>query len=284
MSKKDLKIKRWRVTHKKLFEFLDRKIATGNEIRDWVADCVVYFSEVNIQENIINNFINKLDYYEVKKVEDKNNLQTDYIFNIHKEEKDNLISGIGPFPSVENGYVITFNNNRLSPKYADKTQMTIIFIAFKVAERILDNYEEEETIVPNYILEEFNTEKTQDIYLSLKSIQTAYEKRSSKNIVTPIVTTTELVCKLIPELVNKRDISEKLNKIYSDEKILKKYMINKEIVWALNNSRIIRNYDIHYPKKENHTTLYEAVGYCHLLILFISSLLASGEIKLQTSE
>jgi hypothetical protein len=172
-------------------------------------------------------------------------------------------------------------NRFIGSKQFDRTRMTPILVSFKVAENIINNYEEEERIIPKTLLKEFNTEKTQDIYVSLNSVQSSYEKRSSKNILTPVITTTELICKLIPELKNKPQIKDKLNKIYSEETILKKYNIDKEIVWALNNSRIIRNYDIHNPKKDNHTTLYEAVGYCHLLVLFISSLLASGEIKLK---
>lgn len=278
-----LKIKKLRKTHNELLSFLNKEKATGSEIRNWVADCVVYFSEINLQQNIINNFINKIEFYEKEEFEE-DTMDLSSVYDIHKlkKTKTKIKTGIGPFPFAkdEDGYIISKNNNRLSPEYSDTTQMTIIFIAFKVAEKILDNYEDEERIIPKYLLNELNKKETQDIYLSLKSIQTSYETRSSKNILAFVVTTTELICKLIPELNDKKYLSDKLNKIYSNETIIKKYNLNKEVIWAINNSRIIRNYDIHSPKKANHTTIYEVVGYCHLLILFISSLLASGEIKL----
>ena len=281
MSRVNIKVNKWRKKHKELFNFLDNKKATGEEIRTWISDCVAYFTEIKMQPNIITYFIERFDYYD-KIVELENNekiLAPIYEGYHDNRKKTKHEIGIGPFPFDGDGYIIKDNNNRLSPKFANKGQMTMISVAFKVAEKLIDDYEDEERIIPKYILNEFNTTKNQKIYISLKSIQESYEKRSSKNILAPIITTTELVCKLIPELDNQKELSKKINKLYSDKLIYEKYKIDKEVIWALNNSRIIRNCDIHYPQKENNTTMFEAVSYCHILILFITGIISSGEIK-----
>ncbi len=90
-----------------------------------------------------------------------------------------------------------------------------------------------------------------------------------------------MICNLIPEIQKlDKKIGFKINKLYEDKEIRYKYNLNKEVLWALNNARIIRNIDIHPSRRLNDTTLHEAIGYCHILVLFISSLLASGKIKI----
>lgn len=277
MSKKILKIKEWRKTQKRLTDFVNTSdIVTGGEIRDWIADCIVHFTEIKMEPNIIAYFLSKLEYNE-KKVEQKSPVVYNLMVDSDENEKN-----IGPFVfdyDTRKGYKIK-SSNRLNLKTGGRVYMTPILVAFKVAENIINNYEEEERIIPKTLLNEFNTEKTQGIYLAMESTQSAYENKNTKSILASLITTTGLICELIPELVLIKDVGPKLKKIYETKLIYVKYNIDRETIWSLNNSRIIRNYDIHNPKKENNTTLYEAVGYCHLLVLFISSLLASGEIKL----
>ncbi|MBP6974805.1 MAG: hypothetical protein KBB54_02570 [Candidatus Pacebacteria bacterium] len=282
MSTNGLKIKKWKKTHKELLKFIENEnTVTGDEIRDWIAKCIVYFTEIGVQPHITDFFLSRLEFHKEKSGKKNFILYNPAGFN---DEEDNYEyeTGIGPFifSSNERGYIVKNGINRLENKQADRTRMTPILVAFKVAENILNNYEEEERIIPSNLLTEFNTEKTQGIYLAIQGIQNAYEKKDSKNILASVITTTSLVFNLIPELASVKDIGPKIKKAYETEKIYKKYNLNREILWGINNSRIIRNYDIHNPKNENHTTLQEALGYCHLLVLLISSLLASGEIKL----
>lgn len=281
MDKNILKIKRWKITHKKLLKFIENNNSvSGDEIRDWIAQCIVYFTEVGVKPNIIDFFLSRLEYRKEKV--GKKILHIAYS-NEDEDDKYEFETGIGPFvfDSYSGKYIVTDTVNRLiGQKQVNRTKMTPILVAFKVAENIFNNYEEEERIIPKSLLNEFMSEKTQGIYLAMESIQTSYEKKNSKNILASIVTTTSLILGLIPELDNIKDIGPKIKKTYETEAIYKKYNLNREVLWSLNNSRIIRNYDIHNPKKSNHTTFYEAVGYCHLLILFISSLLASGKVKI----
>lgn len=156
--------------------------------------------------------------------------------------------------------------------------MTQIKVAFNVAKNIIDNYEYDERIIPKTIMNEFDNEKNQNMLITLKSIQNFYEKGDKKGLMTSLVTATDLLLKLIPE-VAKFKINKKLSTIYDDKVLQEKYALNKEVIWSLNNSRIIRNEDIHNPLEENNTTLLEAVGYAHMLVLLISSTMASGKLK-----
>ena len=230
---------------------------------------------MGVQPNIIDFFLSKLEHRRDRV--GKRSFVLASIYDIQDEEdKYHHETGIGPFVLNSDDYrsFITPEQKRI-----DQTKMTPVLVAFNVAENIINNYEEEERIVPRAILNEFDNESTRGIHLALESIQNSYEKKSAKDMLTPIVTATDLICNLIPELAGIKDVGPKIKKIYETEKIYSKYNINREVLWSLNNSRIIRNYDIHKPEKFNHTSLHEAVGYTHLLILLISSLFSSGNLQ-----
>lgn len=289
MDKDILKIKKWRKTHEELLKFInDNNICTGDEIRTWIAQSIVHFTEVGVPQNIVDYFLSKLDYYKEKDGK-KSQLDNPVYFSgtypqYNDEDKYYYKTGIGPFvfDKSANGYVVKDTVNRLiDSKQVDRTKMTPVLVAFKVAENIIDNYEESERVIPKILINEFNKEGTQGIYTTMQDVQNSYEKRNAKDILVPLITLTELICNLIPEIKElDKKISFKINKLYEDKGLRDKYHLNTEVLWALNNARIIRNCDIHNPETLNGTTLYEAVGYCHILVLFISSLLASGEIKL----
>ncbi len=286
MDKDILKVQRWRKTHQELSDFLESdEVRTGDDIRTWIAQSIVHFTEVGVPQNIVDYFLSKLDYYKEKNGK-KFLLASDmfYVHNRDDDDKYHYKTGIGPFIFDENagGYVVKDVVNRLiDSKKVDRTKMTPIFVAFKVAKNIIDNYEEGERVIPKSLINEFNKEETQGIYTTMQDVQNSYEKRNAKDILVPLITLTELICNLVPEIqVLDKKLNAKINKLYEDRDIRDKYHLNKEVLWALNNARIIRNIDIHKPETLNETTLYEAVGYCHMLVLFISSLLASGKIKL----
>ena len=155
---------------------------------------------------------------------------------------------------------------------------TPVLVALSVSRSIVDRLEDEERLVSNTLIKLFESEKHQPIKLALESVETNYQTRDACGMMSSLITATELICKLIPELENERKISKCLKQLFDDEKLLEKYKINQEIVWALNNARIIRNEEIVHLK-QGHTgtvSMYEAVGYAHLLLLFTNSLLASG--------
>lgn len=294
MDKDILKIQKWRKTHKKLLEFIESDtVRSGDDIRGWIAESIVYFTEVGVTQNIVDYFLSRLEYYKEKDGK-KYFIDSDVMvpglnlkFQQDDEDKYYYKVGIGPFTFDKNagGYVVKDVINRLlvDSKQVDRTKMTPILVAFKVAENILDNYEESERIIPKILIDEFNREQTQGIYIAMQDIQSSYEKRNAKDILIPLITLTDLICSLIPEIQKlppKTGLGVKITKLYEDKDLRTKYSLDKEVLWALNNARIVRNCDIHKPETLNETTLYESVGYSHVLVLFISSLLASGKIKL----
>jgi len=286
MNKDIQKFNEWRKMHKKLLSFVQRKeLATGDQIRDWFAECVVYFTEINIGQSILEYFISGLKHWtrEIKKNKDYLSARITMPAGLTAFNDEKIIeydTGLGPWPFDPNakGYVI--NNCKKSDKSIDKTQTTFIKVAFKVAENLLKRYENQERIVQKSLINEFEKAEKSSISISLKEIQRSYEKRDPTNMLKALITTTDSVLKLIPELSKLNKLNKKLLKIYSEKTLREKYGINPEIIWSLNNSRIIRNQDSHEPLELNNTTLFEAVGYTHILILFINSILASGNLKL----
>lgn len=279
MQKNILKINRWKETQKRLFDFIQTdQFVTGEQIRNWIADCIVFFSELKMENYIVEFFLSKLDFVEKQTTMKRNSWE----FNpaglpLNEIYIDHIT--IGPFTWSERGYSIT-DDNRLTGTRGGRPQLTPIIVAFKIAEHIVENYEDEERVIPKTILNQFENLGNKAIYLSLKGIQDSYNSKDTKGMLSSLITATDLICGLIPELKGKNEIKKKLDKIYSDATILSRYTINNEYIWALNNSRLVRNCEEHNPKIENHTTLFECVSYCHILVLFTSSLIASGEILL----
>ena len=124
--------------------------------------------------------------------------------------------------------------------------------------------------------------ETRSLAVSLRTLQIAFDMNDTQTMLTACITSTDSLLKLLPELSNLKKLLPKLMRVYGSKDIQKKYSIKDEIIWALNNARIIRNFDTHEPDESNKTTLYEAVGYCHLLVLLINSMLSSGNLALST--
>ncbi len=202
-------------------------------------------------------------------------LPVDQIY-IEEEEE----SFIGPFKFVGNGYIIN-SGNRLTGKSGGKVKMTPILVAFKVAQNIINTYKDQNNIVPKILITELEKyTETKGLSLSLSAIQVAFDKNDVDSMLTPIITSTDLILGQIPELSKEKNLKPKIQIAHDTKIFYEKYSMDPEILWSINNSRIIRNYNIHKPIKTNGTTSYEAVGYTHLLCLLISSILSSGELTL----
>lgn len=276
MSIKTLQIKKWNDTQKKLLKFLENtEPVTGSVIRVWIANCIVHFTEVNVPQNIVAYFLTKMEHVSVKGIK-----IPDVTYPTNRAYEEEEESFIGPFEFVGNGY-ITNQGNRLTGKSGGVVKMTPILVAFKVAQNLIDTYKNQNNIVPKILvteLEKYN--ETKGLSLSLNAIQVAFETDDIDSMLTPIVTSTDLILKQIPELSSQKDLKPKIQNAHDNRSIYEKYSMDPEILWSMNNSRIIRNYNIHKPIKNNGTTGYEAVGYTHLLCLLISSILSSGKLNL----
>lgn len=272
MHPNSLNLIRLKDTQNRLSNFLEAdSYITGDEIRQWISESVVHFTELNVPQNIIQFFLERLEYKDIK-------------------YDDNLSALMGPSgthgPFVYRrgfGYEIK-KENRLSGKEGGSTKMTPILVAFKVAENLINRYEDTLMLVSQSLINELDRyNETKTISVSLSSVQTSYNERDSKNILAALISTTDSMLRLIPELSETKDIGPKIKKAYEVKEIYEKYSMSREILWSLNNARIIRNIDIHNPTKNNETPIFEAVSYSHLLILLIISMLSSGELCLTES-
>ena len=287
MSIEIIQINKWNNTQQELLSFLKKtNYITGDDIREWISNCIVHFTEINVPQNIVAYFLTKMEYVTVRGKKRKeptlvrplgyyNHLDEDFYDEYYKERF------IGPFGYIEDeGYIIK-TDNRLSGQTGGHVKMTPILVAFKVAQNLINIFEDQNRIIPKILiteLEKYNETKTTSF--SLERIQNGFQIRDASMMLTSIITATDSVLKLIPELSKQEDLKPRIQTAHDRNDIYEKYLMNPQILWALNNSRIIRNHYIHQPAKSDVTTMYEVTSCTHLLNLLISSMLASGNLIL----
>ncbi len=265
-----LNIQRLRDTQKRLYNFLDTQgWINGDDIRQWISECVVHFTELNVPPNIIQIFLERLEYRDIER-------ESSFISDFFEPSGTH-----GPFVYHEGfGYKITAEN-RLTGKEGGKTKMTPIMVSFKVAENLILKYEDELRLIPLTLINVLtNYSETQSIGVSLSAVQSAYEVKDPKKMLVALISATDTILKLIPELSDGEDIFPKIRKAYETKDLYNKYSINREILWSLNNARIVRNIDMHAPNTDSETPIYEAVSYAHLLVLLTLSIFSSGNLNL----
>jgi hypothetical protein len=256
MSIKLEQLKKQQAKIEAFWERIKVKSVDGTDLRKWVVDSVVHFTEVGVSTNLIDLFIKRCEFQE--------------------DINGRTSHGIFKFNVFKFGYVL-----KNSGESRDTSPFIIpVQVALSVSRMLVDKYEEEERIVPRSLIRLFDTEKHQSIKLALEGIESNYQTKDPNGMLGPLVTAAELICRLAPEVEKEKNVSACLNKFY-EEKLYEKYHIKKEIIWGLNTARIIRNEEVVHTKPEyagNNISMYEAVGYAHLLVLFTDSLLASGNV------
>lgn len=281
MSIETIQMKKWNERQLKLRNFLSKtEPVWGDEIREWIAESIVHFTEIGVPQNIVSYFLEKMEHVSIKgeKIPDSPLVFVGVQPVLNKEEENSFI---GPFQYIKNeGYQIN-SENRLTNKSGGKVKMTPVLVAFEVAQNLINTYKDSNSIVPNILITELEKyTETKALSLSLKTIQTNFEKNNMNSMLTGVTTSTELTLNQISELTNCTKLKPKIQKAYDTKAIYIKYSINREVLWALNNSRIIRNHNEHGLSTSNNTTTYEAISYTHLLCLLISSILSSGNLIL----
>jgi len=255
MNTKLEKLKTKQAEIETFFEKAKTKVIMGPELRKWIVDSVTHFAEIGINENLIDLFLNSCAY--------------------RKDKEGKRSHGVFEFRLLKKGYVLEDygRSKDISPFIVP------IHVALSVSRMLVDKYEEEERIIPKSLTNIFQTEKHHSIKLALESIESNYQTKDPRGMMGPLVTATELICKLIPEIADEINVNACLRRLYEEKALRDKYRINKDVVWSLNSARIIRNEEVIHakPEHEGNISIYEAVGYTHLLVLFADSLLASGQ-------
>lgn len=259
-----------------LKSFLDKGSFTEEEIISWVSDCVALFSVIGVSESVISSFLKTFENHlpKERKVAMEDELGLGSNFTAYKYGKHERFF-FGPFykDSSYGNYTNLFKGGSFI--YLD--------VALRTAEEIINSKVETERIIPKSLIQCFNTEKTQNIKVSLESIESNYQSKDSRGMISPIVTIMDGLLGLLPEMQKMHKVSSKLDELHKQKEICDKYFLNQHIVWSLNTSRLIRNEEIEHQKKQHlgNIPMYEATGYAHLLILFINSVLASGQVNLE---
>jgi hypothetical protein len=227
-----------------------------SEIYDWIAECSSLFSEVEVNQAVINNF---LKFFEFST----------------KEEEDGLVKRIGPFVTVGRRSKIYGLSSIFDFKYSK--------IAFRCARVNLDKLIEEERIVPIWLLDGLSSNNyTKNLYSSLELVENCYQKRDKNGMIMNTNNLLDSVLNLDEDLKNsgKNSLCKKFDLLLKDGNKLSKLGVSKDIVSALNSFRLIRNKKVvHADSPLRHDIPFlVAVSFAYLTIFFLESFILNSEI------
>jgi hypothetical protein len=219
----------------------------GDDIREWIIKGVSHLTEVGVGANIIDLFIDSSKFSEYPP------------------------SGFLGFGSHGIFAAHSFYGYRLK----GEPYVLPIRVALGTARMLIEKYEDEERLIPKTLIRIFRKENHQSIKTALESIQSNYETKNVPAMVTSLVSATELICNLIPELSLEKGLGFNLNRLYESKDLIQKYSLNREVLWSLNNARIIRNDIVHLKENKGiKISFHEAVSYGHIFLIFINELLS----------
>lgn len=240
-----------------LTKFLARNDVLEEDIVAWVSDCVSIFSQLKIPAIIISDFIN---YYKPRENNPETIAEVRVMGNFEKNKFHNL-------------------NNFYKPKY----RSYLSYIAFKVAKNILKKIEEEERVVPFWLIKNLlDKREYSNILSSLNLIEQNYEDNDGDGIVKNSIALLENILDLHGDLKIKDTLSNKLRTAINSPEIMEKFGVTKEFVYALDNSRLVRNIQsTHKRKKTNYDIPFlVAVSSAYLIILMLEITISTGELVL----
>lgn len=252
-----MKVKKLKQDYRKLYGFLSRKNIGTRDIVDWISDCVAFFSTVKVNESIISVFMDSFKEGEVW---------------------DGLRGHFGPFAATIVGYYSMKDENSIFKSGNLYGRRVATEIAFRTAKSIILNLEDAERLVPKTLLIYFNENTSySQIASSLEMMEQNFEKKDAQALAQNSITLLESILDLEQSLVG-QDLSNKLRRLCADTTLLDKFGARKEIVHALDNSRLLRNqltthksipieYDIPFAV---------SLGTAYLVIMFLQITMATG--------
>lgn len=226
----------------------------GPVLRKWIVEAIVHFVNVGVDPTIINIFFEGLRF----------------------NDDGSRVTHGAYSKSHFGGYKRKF----LLVKPENNPYTTPIEIALKVSRLLVDKYEDSEKIIPKSLLALFNDEKNLPIKLAFEGIESNYQSGNAKGMASSVVTAIDLLTAGIDELTDIKSLKIRLEKLHQSKELFEKYEINREIIWALNTARIVRNYEVEHLDlaSSGEVIMREAVGTAHILVLFANSLFASSKI------
>ena len=231
--------------------FEKKKIFQENEIIEWVAYCVALFSKTGVNSEIISDFLK--------------------FFGCFRTKRDKLpwiIYKLGPF-----------SRSYGSDSYELEGSLYYKKIAFTSARTILKNKQEEEKLVPSWLIKNLSDKKYSNLISSLELIEKSYQDKNADGLVKNSLTLLDSVLNFDSKLKLKKP-KGKLNCLIDDENEREKFGVSKDFVTALNNNRVIRNEEVIHkdlPLKYNIPFLV-SLSFAHLVLLFLEITIITGKI------
>jgi len=234
--------------------FLDEDVHFEDEIIHWVSSCAEFFLRVGLNDIVISAFIN---------------------FYLLKKEKRN--TGILSYQVKKMG---NFEVGELSYAYEKIEESYMAKVAFTIARGILKQKEEEERLVPIWIIRQLSNENIyQNIVSSLELIEENYQDKNADGLLKNSITLLENILDLDTELSGEK-LNKKIKELIKNDEKKELFGIGKEIVFALDNSRLVRNIKgVHKTRPMKYDIPFLiAVSNAYLVILMLEMALSCGEV------
>lgn len=234
----------------------DQKIFIESEILEWVAESVVIFTELSVNDVVVENF---LDFSKLK-IEYKEN----------ETEKR-----IGPFVTV----------GSMSKEYwlSNIIDFNHVKIAFSCARKNLEKIENDIRLIPKYLSNSFkNDENYKQIGYILESLEDSYVNKDVGGIISKSFNLVEEILNIDEDFKkSKAGVKDKLGILIKNPSKREKFGVDIQVLDALNNFRVIRNKKVVHnslPIKSN-IPMISAISIASLAILFLEVVFANKKIK-----
>ena len=172
------------------------------EIINWIADCVVVFSEIGVNGIIIDDFL-KFCGYKTEKIKVTESMLI--IQNSHHKQYVE-VKHLGPFREIveDTGSRIPTIPTVRHGCYKLHDSSYYVRVAFAAAQAIFKKKIEEEKIVHNWIINYFSDDKYSHVLASLELIEKAYQDRNSDGLLSNTITLLDSILNFDNELKEKK--------------------------------------------------------------------------------
>lgn len=238
-----------------------------NDLFDWVAMTISLFREINLEDTFIKGFIDS--------------------FDINKERTrigsgGTLLGSLKGFSTdIFYGPFYLRNDDEIQLRTRNPEQYLFkVRVAFAAAKQKVESLESEERLVPKTLTEFFGKDsKLSHIESSLKLLETCYQNKDTDGIYKNSLTLLDSIFELEPSLKEK-GLQKKIRELQSNTKLMAKFGISREILCALDNNRLIRNWEVVHktvPLKYN-IPLQVSLGCAYLVITVLEITMATGKL------
>lgn len=231
--------------------FFETDSWTEDELMNWYIECLGLFEAIGLKENITDKF--------------------SMFFNT--------------FLLQEGGESSLFNIVDHPRKYKTKTasiHLLTIKITFSIAKKKLELTQEYEKIIPTFIIKFFETNQSYGhISTALASIDKSISEKNIESMMTSSNTLLDSILDYVADLKGKK-LGKKLRLlIQNNADLCRKLGLEPEIIYALNNSRVIRNIELIHPREniKQSVPYICAITYAYLVILLLKIMLALDYFK-----